>query len=242
MSDKPEKKVLELIRRCLALASSANEHEAAAAAAKAQALLDKYNLSMADVTFGPDKGPEIAKERFRGRQHKPGMSYKWQTELAAIVGDTSFCKIYNSVFDNDSVTFVGQTHNVLAAQEILCWLIEVLERLADEATLAVRGTPGYTRSSQWRRYRNSFLIGAAFVVKCRLWERRSQSAEMRALVVLNDKAITEYVQTEMVLVDDNFKQRKPVYDPSSRRLDRGAYEDGKDAGEKVPLARSKVIA
>ena len=44
-----DEKVLEKIRRLFELAKSSNEHESAAAAAKAQELLQKYNLSISQI-------------------------------------------------------------------------------------------------------------------------------------------------------------------------------------------------
>lgn len=44
-----QKKALEKIRKCLALAKSANTHEAAAALRQAQALMKKYDLSEKDI-------------------------------------------------------------------------------------------------------------------------------------------------------------------------------------------------
>lgn len=42
-------KIIERVRKLLALATSSNEHEAALAAAHAQRLLAEHNLAMADI-------------------------------------------------------------------------------------------------------------------------------------------------------------------------------------------------
>lgn len=52
--------LLARIRKCLALAKSANEHEAAAALAKARALIDEHGLDQADVE-AIDIGERLAK-------------------------------------------------------------------------------------------------------------------------------------------------------------------------------------
>ena len=40
----PNERIIELIKKCLALSSSSNEHEAEFAMSKAQELIEKYNL------------------------------------------------------------------------------------------------------------------------------------------------------------------------------------------------------
>lgn len=49
MSNDQLQKVLEKIRRCLALSKSANEHEAALALEKARELMEKYNIEEGDL-------------------------------------------------------------------------------------------------------------------------------------------------------------------------------------------------
>lgn len=44
-----KKAAIEKIRKCLALAKSANEHEAAAALRQAQALMRKYGVEDGDI-------------------------------------------------------------------------------------------------------------------------------------------------------------------------------------------------
>ena len=44
-----KKKVLDKIKKCLALGQSANEHEAAQALKQAQALMEKYEVNAADI-------------------------------------------------------------------------------------------------------------------------------------------------------------------------------------------------
>lgn len=46
-----KEKVLDKIKKCLALGKSANEHEAAQALKQAQALMPKYEISDADVAL-----------------------------------------------------------------------------------------------------------------------------------------------------------------------------------------------
>ena len=61
-------RIIEKVRKLLALSQSDNEHEAAAAAAKAQALLSEYNLSMSDVPAEETCSMRATRVKARTRQ------------------------------------------------------------------------------------------------------------------------------------------------------------------------------
>ena len=46
-----KEKVLDKIKKCLALGQSANEHEAAQALKQAQALMEKYEVNAVDIAL-----------------------------------------------------------------------------------------------------------------------------------------------------------------------------------------------
>lgn len=78
--------LLAKIKKCLALAKSANEHEAAAALAKARALMDEHGLSMDDVALS-----EIGEAKAKGSQtQRPPM---WETALCMTVRHALGCKV-----------------------------------------------------------------------------------------------------------------------------------------------------
>jgi hypothetical protein len=72
------KTVLNKIKKCLALARSANEHEAAAALAKARELMDQHGIDEEDIGLG-DVAEAIARA---SRTLKPP---RWEGVLAATV-------------------------------------------------------------------------------------------------------------------------------------------------------------
>jgi len=84
MSD--HQKVIERIRKLLALAQSANENEAQAAALKAQELLAEHNLREADLHEADDEfvidGELLSDSR------------PWRRKLAANVARLYFCEYY----------------------------------------------------------------------------------------------------------------------------------------------------
>lgn len=78
--------LLAKIRKCLALAKSSNEHEAAAALAKARALMDEHGLSMDDIAMS-----EIGEARAKGSAtQRPPL---WEEALCMTVRHALGCKV-----------------------------------------------------------------------------------------------------------------------------------------------------
>jgi hypothetical protein len=99
--------------------------------------------------------------------------------------------------DRRAVFFIGQPHNIAAVKATYDWLVETLERIADNEALSKKGTEGYTRSSDLRRFRNSFLQGAVLGVQKAMWDERSaREANVRALVVTTDEAIGDWISNK----------------------------------------------
>lgn len=88
--------LIDRIRKCLALAKSANEHEAAAAMAKAQKLMRDHNLGLGDVEF------DEATARGNGCSAKPPL---WETSLIIAVKLAFPCHAF---LDDGCWKFVGR--------------------------------------------------------------------------------------------------------------------------------------
>lgn len=87
----PRDALVAKIRKCLALAKSANEHEAAAALAKARALMDEHDLSLDDIALA-----EISEAKAKGTQtQRPPL---WETTLCHTVRHALGCKV---IIDTD---------------------------------------------------------------------------------------------------------------------------------------------
>lgn len=74
--------ILAKIRKCLALAASANEHEAAAAFAKAREMMEAHGVSADDVALA-----DVFEERAR-RATSAARPPLWETSLIFVVADT----------------------------------------------------------------------------------------------------------------------------------------------------------
>ena len=81
-----EKKILDKIKKCLALAGSANEHEAAAALRQAQKLMEQHGVTDQDV-LASQAGEAGAKA---GAVSKPA---QWEAMLAGRIANAFGCEL-----------------------------------------------------------------------------------------------------------------------------------------------------
>ena len=82
-----KEKVLDKIKKCLALSQSANEHEAAQALKQAQALMEKYEVNAVDITLS-----EVSEQKADRK-----MAFKlanWQWSVANMIADIFGCQSY----------------------------------------------------------------------------------------------------------------------------------------------------
>ncbi|MDK2126500.1 DUF2786 domain-containing protein [Parachitinimonas caeni] len=78
---------LQKIRKCLALARSANEHEAAAALRQARKLMDAYQLSELDVSLA-----EVSEAKIKASaSRQPAL---WEAALANLVASAFGCRLF----------------------------------------------------------------------------------------------------------------------------------------------------
>ena len=82
-----KEKILDKIKKCLALSKSANEHEAAQALKQAQALMEKYEVNAVDIALS-----EVSEQKADRK-----MAFKlanWQWSVATMISDVFGCKTY----------------------------------------------------------------------------------------------------------------------------------------------------
>src|ERR1700756_3031142 len=88
--DKNMDKIMDKIRKVLAMSTSANEHEAAAFAAKVQSMLAEHNLSLSDIEDKGDNGDESI---VIDNEEKT-TPYPWRRPVAQGVAKMYFCEYY----------------------------------------------------------------------------------------------------------------------------------------------------
>lgn len=186
MSDAPDK-VLNQIKALLNLAdNNDSEAEAASAAAKAQELMDQWNLSEAAVMRAGGKDGRREDARVRGG------FYRWQRELWKAVAELHFCMywtqegwgqdIYSKSDKKVRVKrhrLVGRIVNTTATQHMANYLEQVIER---EVVMAISGMQEWNNKLRYSNWATSFRKGMADRLIERLAERRAvKLAEARAV-------------------------------------------------------------
>ncbi len=122
--------VIEKVKKLLALANDGrgNEHQAAAAVAKAQELLEAYNLNMS-MLESPTKGTR-SDTRFKG-----GL-YKWQRYLMQSIAHLNFCMYWSVKGNYKGAKYehrvLGREENVIGAEILADYLQSTINRLASE--------------------------------------------------------------------------------------------------------------
>lgn len=115
-------KILDKIRKCLALSKSSNEHEAATALRQAQTLMQQHSITDFDVEHA-----DIREESIRaGATSKP---VQWETALAQNVASAFSCTVFLKINYAGYWTFVGTSPSV----EIACYAFKVLFRQVKQA-------------------------------------------------------------------------------------------------------------
>jgi Protein of unknown function (DUF2786) len=161
-------KLLERVRRLLALAESPNVHEAAAAAGRAQALITRYKLESllearrdteARLSDGRDEPLDV------GRKIR-----KYKLVLAAGLAQANGCVAYSVEVARreQHLCVAGQPNDQAAVAALWSWLVKRLEWLS-----ATHG------AGEGRAWHESFRIGAADTIVERL--AAVQRAERSAL-------------------------------------------------------------
>lgn len=240
MTDEKRHKILEKIRKLLALKESAekigSEGEAYAAAQGVHRLLTEYNLTMQDVlgSKGEDNGPRI--------EESDGISYNshfglWKQQLMGIICKYNYCKCVAST-QTKQVYAVGTEANVAVCTWLFEYLVSAFVSLAkqnfrkmlDRYCLVGPNIPLNIARLQYGEKRtddffHSYYIGTVSGLR-ENFEARQVSADERGLMVTFDWHIDDFLKSKGGV----YKRRGTIdigdeLDPYA--LDKG-YNDGRD--------------
>lgn len=223
-----------------------SEGEAAAAAHLMQKLLTEYNLILEDVVeeVGREQNPML-------HEHVSGYTYKsigghWEQRLLHVICKWNFCQCYKYGSSYKNLIIVGRKENI----EIVKWLRETLFNRYVE--FSKKNYKEYVKSlSPWdkpmskEKYQRSYLMGCAAGLDAKLTEEHEKekknevelSTRIKALVVRNDSAITEYVKEKWGGVK-NGRGYQESYDEARS----AGYRDGKNTELHKPIAGGRKAA
>jgi hypothetical protein len=240
-SQEQRAKIVDKVRKLLALSTSPNENEAASAAEKAQALLAEYNLSVEEIKQDGSRVEDIFITKARLRTP----SVPWIRYIGGACAALYFCKYYYThdyvytaqrkcgYIRKDIHSFVGAEHNIAVADMMFEYLIKTVDRLSKEGQKSVHPRE---RTS----YDTSFKQACSLRLASRIKERIEAAKQGKVKSETTGKnlpaLLNVYERTEKALkehLDKTVKLRKSRKQPIASNS-RGVA-DGRRAGDSIGL-------
>lgn len=210
-------KILKKIENLLALAgNNPSENEAIAAALKAQELMAKYIIELADLE-GKSLEQNIVKETYTPKANCHYVR-KWRYTLSQIIAKNFCCKTYS--ISRDTIAFYGYEKDAKIAVEVFKFLFETGNKLANRYYLKCKKEGRDTKGVL-----NTYLIGFCDGIKEVL------DKQCTALMIVVPKEVEE-AYTEH---SKNFRRMNTSLAISG---DGRAYSEGKTNGKATATARS----
>ena len=205
-------KLMERIRKCLALSESANEHEASAAMRQARKLMEKAGLTASDVGLFEISDRQVDTEYSR--------TPEWAVHLAAVVARAFSCTVFHG---HRRMRFVGPQ----ACSDVAGYCFEVLHRqLKRSRGEFIKSRLPFAAPAVKRKLGQAFCLGWSSGVG------KTVSTFASAITDQQQQAHREYVEKV---------RSQPVRDAKSgnrKDMDDGsiwAAANGRALGEKVEL-------
>lgn len=214
-------KIIDKIKKCLALSASSNEHEAAAALRQAKKLMESHGISDLEM-----QAAEANEKRSRaGAVSSPAV---WETVLAGKIADAFACRLvhsYNWAKDCGEWVFVGTG----AAPEVAEYAFKVLFRQAKSAraehikTRLKRCKPG-TKTRRADLYSQGWVRSVTALID------RFAGGET------NPAAVDAYMEAKYPRLG-NLKSRDRNSERNLRTHEQMDYYHGRNSGREAQLNR-----
>lgn len=188
------------IEKLLRLSKSPNEHEASAAAAKAQELLELYNLDMVLIERQAKSQGSAKREDTR----LAGGLYKWQRDLWKETAELNFCKYWSIKGLEKGAKYehrvLGRTTNVLSTRLLAEYLQDTVERIT-RAEYA--NDPRHYFSKAAIAYREGMVARITERLRTRRWEEKQKAKEQQtkdstALTILDVETAESDANTDFI--------------------------------------------
>ncbi|QOX77747.1 DUF2786 domain-containing protein [Trichlorobacter lovleyi] len=180
-------RIIERVRKLLALSNSSNEHEAALAAAHAQRLLAEHNLAMSELEMQEEGAGEV---ELKVAKTVP----KWLSSLFATVANAFDCfPIVTTNQEHSRLRFIGVGEDPGVAACTLQYLIKELRRLASGYLSSLELRDARLPAADRQRIRTSYLLGGVHGVRQAMTAQKAQTpTTSKALVPVKDALIRQY--------------------------------------------------
>ena len=220
-------KIIDKIRKLMALAGSPNEHEALLAMEKAQQLIAEHKIAMHEVLkeqgTNNDPGAKIDQVVLTVTRGAKRMIW-WRWVVIDALCTSLNCK--PTIHQGIGFKALGRLNDLVMLDEMLTWICVQVERLAKES--------GYSGKNG----QDSFKKGCARTIAERL------TANLKKLETTHEQYGALMV-IENALVEAEFAKRYPkttIYKGGNSGISSSsAYRSGKAAGHNVSLTAGKKL-
>lgn len=224
--------LVDKVRKLLALAESSNEHEAALAAERAQELMFKYGIELAEVAASRGESIKVDKESIHGKLDP------WRRILAnsvakSVGGETVVSRVPRTW--RGRIDFWGERGVAQAAAALYQYLeaqVTVISAIA-----ATTRPEEYATAAQSMRWRKSFCMGMVERIDDRLRDRR---AKMEVATEGSSTALVVVKSAVERAMDDHYGEDNLSNKSFRVNTDPAAHEDGIGAGDRVDLGDSRL--
>lgn len=209
--------IIKKIENLLALASNnPNEHEAIAAALKAQELMAKYNVELADIE-GTNPSQDISKEVYDIKKNSHYVN-KWRYKLSNIIARNFCCKTYT--IGKEAVAFYGYANDAKICKQVFQFLYETGNRLAERYYRKCKKEGRNTKGVL-----NTYLVGFC-----------------EGIAEVLDRQCTALMLVISKEVEEAYKEHSMGFRKVSNKLitsnDNRAFQTGKREGRDTATART----
>lgn len=217
-----DNKIIEKVKKLLALGTSSSEAEASSAIEKAHALLAEHNLSLSDVKETGD----ILEETLEEGKRIPS----WKKMLITSVARANYCdalqrttmvwsgKSYSSL---KKVALIGKAHNLVVAKAMVEYLFDAIERLSKNNSPSRQGKGK-------NPYIESYKLGATSNICKRLHE--IAEAEQKPESGMSGLVAYEKAEIQNFLKDLGSKKTSIKSKVSSAQAYNKGFIDGQSVG------------
>lgn len=207
-------KAIEIVRKLLAVVNDkgASEGESMTAALKAQEIMAKYNINLADVEDRSES------EEIVDFGIDVGKGNKWKYQLAVVIANNFCCKTY--FCGSQMIFFYGYKKHAEVAKEVFTFLYNTGNKLADRYYAEL-----YNRGESTKGVKNTFLLGYLKGIKSVL------EKQCVALVLVVPQEVNKAFDEKMI--GSRLKRTTMTSSGDRRAFDRGVSE-----GRSVANARS----
>lgn len=184
-----DERIIDKLRKVLAMTGSPVEAEAATAMEMLQRLLTDHNLSMADLEVKGKAKPGVKEDS----HDLAKAAFAWKLDLAEAMADHYFCwPIVNRWAK--TVKFVGRPDNVESLKMLYAWVIgQICQISASERRIWLDNHPGERIDPL--RWQLNFGLGCVNRLSVRLKElKASQSSTVTELVLSHKTEISDYME------------------------------------------------